>query len=258
MFGERGGGEPADSNLALNCEPDIRSNLLLGLSGAPRRVGFSSGGGAAFLTDALEHDPHLHTAANLLRLVDVALPALPDASAPIQFPKLQVPESARREARSLLRDAGAGHPIVGFHASGGRPIKQWHVERFAQVATRLARDLASTIVLTGAVEDRPLVDSLRASLPSEVNVIDVAGAMDLPVFAALLEQLSLFVTGDSGPMHLAAAVGTPVVALFGPSDPARYGPLTDRRASSLPTCGAGRATVSAGHRRGVSIVCRSV
>ena len=115
--------------------------------------------------------------------------------------------------------------MIGVHASGGRLIKQWHMDRLAQVATRLSRDLGATIVLTGTIEDRPLVDRVASALPPDVPILNAAGSMDLPVLAAVLERLSLFLTCDTGPMHLAAAVGTPVVALFGPSDPRRYGPL---------------------------------
>ena len=79
-------------------------------------------------------------------------------------------------------------------------------------------------MLTGSTSDRPLVDAVRRELTG-VPVIDASGALDLPALAALLARLDLFVTGDTGPMHLAAAVGAPVVALFGPSNPARYGPL---------------------------------
>jgi ADP-heptose:LPS heptosyltransferase len=78
-------------------------------------------------------------------------------------------------------------------------------------------------VLTGARGDRPLIDRVRAELAG-VSVIDAAGDLDLPTLAAVLAELDVFVTGDTGPMHLAAAVGTSVVALFGPSNPARYGP----------------------------------
>ena len=214
-------------DLALNFEPDIRSNLLLALSGASRRIGFSSGGGGAFLTHALRFAPSAHTAANALRLVDAALPVAA-AEPGSRYPRLSVPDEARREAHRLLGHADAGRLLVGIHASGGRPSKQWHLDRFAAVATRLARDLSATIVLTGTAGDRPLVDRILALLPPDVPRLDVAGAIELTVFAGLLEQLGLFVTCDTGPMHLAAALGTPVVALFGPSDPVRYGPLTDR------------------------------
>jgi ADP-heptose:LPS heptosyltransferase len=63
----------------------------------------------------------------------------------------------------------------------------------------------------------------------DVPVIDAAGRLDLPGLAALLARLDVFVTSDTGPMHLAAAMGTAVVALFGPSHPARYGPIARRQ-----------------------------
>ena len=78
-------------------------------------------------------------------------------------------------------------------------------------------------MLTGSTEDRALVDTARRSM-SDAAVIDLAGRLDLVTLAAVLARLDLYVTGDTGPMHLAAAVGTPVVAVFGPSDPTRYAP----------------------------------
>ena len=97
------------------------------------------------------------------------------------------------------------------------------------VATKLARSRGATIVLTGSAEDRAEVDRVKAALPSDLPVADLSGALDLPRLAVILEHLSLFITGDTGPMHLAAAMGTPIVAVFGPSDPANYGPLTSRK-----------------------------
>jgi ADP-heptose:LPS heptosyltransferase len=109
------------------------------------------------------------------------------------------------------------------HASGGRESKQWHLDRFAAVARALARERGATIVLTGSTADRPLIDHVRQAL-HDVPVVDAGGSLDLPALAALLEELDLVITGDTGPMHLASVMGTPVVALFGPSNPARYGP----------------------------------
>ncbi len=238
-------------DLALNLEPDIRSNMLLALSGAPRRVGFRSAGGGRLLTIALEYEPRAHTAANLLRVIDAAVGDGPaeaghyelarpaeaghydlgrpaEAGRHIDAGRLVIPADARERARELLRTAQGGSPIVGLHVSGGRPVKQWDLERFATAAERLARERQATIVFTGTTDDRAIVDRVIARLPPDIRSIDAAGALDLPVLGALLQQMDLLITGDTGPMHLAAAVGTPIVALFGPSDPARYGPLTDR------------------------------
>jgi ADP-heptose:LPS heptosyltransferase len=132
-----------------------------------------------------------------------------------------LPDDAVRRARALV--GGASRPLVGIHASGGRASKQWHLDRFAAAARAIVRARGGTIVLTGTDADRPLVDAVRAGLADDPT-IDAAGALDLPSLAALLAELDVLVTGDTGPMHLAAAVDTPVVALFGPSDPARYGP----------------------------------
>jgi ADP-heptose:LPS heptosyltransferase len=205
-------------DLAINFEPDVRSNLLLAAAGASWTAGFSSGGGGALLDAALEYDTHAHTTDNARRLVHSVFErtAEPSGATP-----LTVPASARAAAAGRL--AGAQGPLVGIHVSGGRAIKQWEPDRFAEVARRLIATAGATIVLTGSPADRALVDRIAAALPAG-RVVDVAGALDLLSVAAILERLDLLLTGDTGPMHLAVAVGTPVVAVFGPSDPARYAP----------------------------------
>ena len=81
------------------------------------------------------------------------------------------------------------------------------------------------LALTGSAADRAAADEVRRALPAGAAVADTVGGAPLLVLAAVLSRLSLFVTPDTGPMHLAAAVGTPLVALFGPSSPERWGPL---------------------------------
>ena len=208
-------------DLAINFEPDIRSHLLVAASGAARTAGFTSGGGGPLLDVALPYDPRSHTSDNARRLAAAALDVPPRRSPA----RLEVPPEPRRRAQELL--AAAGSVLVGLHASGGREIKQWPPERFGDVARRLAQQRGATIVLTGAPGDRALVDAARRALGS-VPAVDLAGSLDLLTLAAVLERLDVFVTGDTGPMHLAAAVGTPVVAVFGPSDPVRYAPRDDR------------------------------
>jgi ADP-heptose:LPS heptosyltransferase len=136
-----------------------------------------------------------------------------------------IPDAALAAAAARLRPA-QGRPIVGVHVSGGRAIKQWEPSRFAEVAARLADARGAAIVATGSAADRPLIDALvRALHPRSVIAADDE---NLLASAALLARIDLLITGDTGPMHLASAVGTPVVAVFGPSDPARYatrGPL---------------------------------
>ena len=88
----------------------------------------------------------------------------------------------------------------------------------------MASRRGATIVLTGADADRSQIDEVRRGLEG-VPVVDAGGVLDLAALAALMAELDVLITSDTGPMHLAAAMGTPVVALFGPANPARYGPL---------------------------------
>jgi ADP-heptose:LPS heptosyltransferase len=206
-------------DLAINFEPDIRTNLMLAASGARWCVGWSSGGGGPLLDLALDFDPRAHTSENARRLVSTTFQR---TATPRPRPLLEIPDSAVRNADARLA-ARSGWPLIGIHASGGRHVKQWEPRKFAEVARRLVRERNTTIVLTGSPGDRALVDLVKSELPPE-NVVDVAGHLDLLDLAALLQRLHLLVTGDTGPMHLAAAVGTPVVAVFGASDPARYAP----------------------------------
>ena len=216
-------------DLVLNFEPDIRSNILAWLSRAPARVGYSSGGGGALLTDAPIYEPTAHVSTNARRLVARAAGRGELMGAPAEPGRshLAVPDAARRRAHELL--GNGRRPLVG-RSRQRRPRVQAVASR--SLCRRCARDLArernATIVLTGAAADRPLVDAVRAGL-QDIPLIDVCGALRLVELAAILAELDVLVTGDTGPMHLAAAVGTPVVALFGPSNPDRYGPMASAR-----------------------------
>jgi len=205
-------------DLAINFEPDIRSNMVLAASGAAWTAGYRSGGGGGLLDLAIDYDTRAHTTDNARRLVSAIFGRTPPAE---DAPTLIVPSEAHDNASRLL--GATRGPLIGVHVSGGRAIKQWPAERFADVARRLVETLGATIVLTGSSDDRLLVDTVKRALPG-ANVVDVAGRLDLLTLAAVIERLDLFVTGDTGPMHLAVAVSTPVVAVFGPSDPARYAP----------------------------------
>ena len=98
-------------------------------------------------------------------------------------------------------------------------MKQWEEEKFAALIDALAGE--ARVIVTGSESDRPLVESIasKTSAPPETLI-----GSDLATFAALVEAFDVFVTGDTGPMHLSHSVGTANVAIFGPSDPVRYGP----------------------------------
>jgi len=205
-------------DIGINFEPDIRSNILLAAARPAWTAGYASAGGGPLLDLALDYDPGSHTSDNARRL---AAAVFESPLADLPGPLLAISDEHRQRARSIV--GAARHPLVAMHVSGGRPIKQWDPQRFGDVARKLAATRGATILLTGSEGDRALVARVKAVLP-ESAVIDVASGADLLTLAALLDQSDLLVTGDTGPMHLAHAVGTPVVAVFGPSDPVRYAP----------------------------------
>ncbi len=228
-------------DLAINFEPDIRSNFLLALSGARRTVGFRSGGGGAVLSDAIAPDPRAHIAENAKALVARAFeptgskPRTTDRSAPetqvaqgFSPVKLTIPESARSRAAQLVGTSTHATPLVGIQPATGRRVKEWDPARFAEVGSQLARTRGASVVLIGSTADASVLDAVRAAWPPDVPLTELPRDVDLVVLAAVLERLSLFITGDTGPMHLAAAVDTPVLAIFGPSLPTRYAPLSPR------------------------------
>lgn len=210
-------------DLAINFEPDIRTNLLLAASGARRLAGFSSGGGGPLLDVSLEYDVLAHTTDNDLSLVMAAVNGSAPAATNVT---LDIPDAARAEAARLLAPVSA--PLrVGVHAGGGRAIKQWPESRLGEVARRLMVDRRAALVLTGSDDDREHTDLVKRELPAG-QILDLTGRVDLLTLAAVIHELDIFITGDTGPMHLASAVGTPIVAVFGPSDPIRYGPRGSR------------------------------
>ncbi len=209
-------------DLAINFEGDIRTHALLALSGTPTRVGFDMAGGGPFLTTRVDFHPTTHTTKNAWSLIDATFASAGGGTRP-GF-RLAVPHEARERAAAVVGRHGE-RALIGVHVSGGRAIKQWAPERFAAVAARLAREYGALLLLTGTSGDQAIVGEMRNALPGGIDVLDLVGEIDLPLLAAMLERCRLLLTGDTGPMHLAAFVGTPVVAVFGPSDPIRYAPL---------------------------------
>ena len=139
--------------------------------------------------------------------------------------RLQIPEDARTRAAALLEQAGATSMLIGIQASAGREIKQWDPQRFAEVGSVLAREYGATLVITGTAVERHVTERVKKGLDKGVRTLDMTADVDLLTMAGIFERMALFVTCDTGPMHLASAVGTPTVAIFGPSLPSRYAPL---------------------------------
>jgi lipopolysaccharide heptosyltransferase II len=119
--------------------------------------------------------------------------------------------------------SGRRGPVVTIHAGARNgQAKRWPTSHIAALASRLARELDALVLLTGAPGEASLAEAVE--LQGRGDVVNLCGKTGLPELAALLAASDLVISGDSGPMHIACAVGTPVVALHGPTDPAISGP----------------------------------
>src|ERR1039458_9117265 len=129
----------------------------------------------------------------------------------------------------LFRSLGLSGPrfLVGLHpgASFG-PAKRWMPERFAALADRLISALDADVVIFGSAAERPLVEQIACTMEHTPTV--VAGETSLRQLMALMARCRLMVTNDSGPMHLAAALRVPLVAIFGSTDERATGPVGAR------------------------------
>jgi heptosyltransferase-2 len=137
------------------------------------------------------------------------------------LPRVSVVPLTDTRAQALLAQHGVDDvmPIVGFApgAAGGH-AKRWPPARVADVITRLSSMRRATCVLVGAEGDRDAAREIESSLPRDARVVNLIGRTDLRLLAGVLARCDAFVSNDSGAMHLAAALGVPVVAIFGPTD----------------------------------------
>lgn len=194
----------------------------------PERWGYARDLRSALLTRPIPRPRAYGHQAEYYRALGTALgvPAGPP------FAPITVPPAARTAAVALLRDNGAmeGQPFVVFApgAAYGR-AKQWPAHRFAELARLLEADGIAT-VLVGARGDVAACDEVAG----QAHVINLAGRTDLPALAGLLTAARALVANDSGAMHLAAAAGVPVTAIFGPTNEHKTSPLRASAESPLP------------------------
>jgi len=135
-------------------------------------------------------------------------------------PRLYLSQEDREKATSLL---GEVKEAIAFHLGAGFPSKRLPIDTFAEVARRLIRkDSRRQLVVIGGRDEEGLANALAERLPFKPLVL--VGKLGLLETAAVLERCRLFIGNDSGPMHMAAAVSTPVVTFFGPSEPNKYHP----------------------------------
>ncbi len=208
---------------AIDFQGLYKSALLMRFCGARRRVGFApptvrERGASLFYSERVGSSS-IHVIDQCLSLVE-HLGARPDSRETSAMFPLRISSEATAFVDGALTSAGVGEYFV-MSPSGGWISKCWPAERYGELHRRLGRRFGYRGLISYGPGERGLAEALRqaAGQPEPVLL-----EMDVPQLMAALRRAQFFVGGDSGPLHLAVAVGAPVVGLYGPTDPARNGP----------------------------------
>lgn len=213
-------------DLAVSVSGDIGS-ILTRLSGAVWRVGYAEEAYRGLMTDAVPGGRYRERKHEVRYVQALAMAAGGIVEPGDELLRLRVNSDAEVAMGARLRRAreemGVRGPLVAVHAGARNgQAKRWPPAHIAALADRLVRELDALVVLTGAPNESPLARAVTSR--TRVPVLNLVGETTIPELVAVLAASDLLVTGDSGPMHIACAVRTPVVALHGPTDPGISGP----------------------------------
>ena len=210
----------------------IHSALLLSLSGAKYRLGYDTEGREIFLT-------HPVPVTSLAKRTEYRVDYFFNLMSSLQLDpdkKKYTPLNKKQEdamVDEFLSRSGweKNQLLIMIHPGTSKPPRGWHIERFGILCQKLAKEYPVKIVLLGNEKDADLLAQIQRFSPD--HVVPVPPNMDLREVAALLEKSYLFIGNDSGMMHLASMVGTPVVGIFGPGSPLTSGPYMDEHKQEI-------------------------
>ncbi len=224
-------------DMALDPQGLIKSGTIAWLIHAPVRIGFArvacrEGINVLFTTHRVE-PPDGH-------IVRKNLSLLSPLGIKVQSPDFGIRVSRDAEAKILttLQQAGIGpgDQVVGIHPGVGHHRKRWDPDRYAKVGDRLQQREGVRVVLTAGPGEEALARRVAAQMRIGPVVMPPLRAGEL---AALLSRCDLFIGGDTGPLHLAAALGCRTVAIYGPSDPVRVAPVGEGHTMLKKPCACG-------------------
>jgi lipopolysaccharide heptosyltransferase II len=233
-------------DVAIDLHGGPRSAWLTWASGAPMRIGYTIAGRSWMYTHVIPRAADLTPRHSVLNQWDLLAPlGVGPADPAADAMEIALDPQAAAAVERRVNDAGlAGHPLVVIHVSAGNPFRRWPAESFVALACDLVRrDPRRRIVLTSGPSQadaaRQIAGAARQRLGPLAGAVADVGEFDLPELLALTARAAVYIGGDSGPLHVAAATETPIVALFGPTLPGRSMPWRDPRwfAEAVETTG---------------------
>jgi len=231
-------------DLVINYQVSARASLISWLCGAKRRVGTASSVYRRMFHQVVESDEQVHRADMYLQILrDLSIPAGDDGKM-----EMFIDDASEAAVEALWREEGldSAESVVGLNPGARVELRRWPVEKWADLADRLERDGCRTVLLGGPGE-KDIADSTISRMKSQPVVL--TGKLSLLELGAVAKKCTVFVTSDTGPLHIAVSVGAPVVTLFGPTRPEHTGPYKARSVvveSDVP-CAACRGEKGAAH-----------
>jgi len=209
-------------DLAIDLRGDFRNNIVMYLCGIKCRMGFNITGCEFFLTHIVPCGENHHPVNLMFSLIRYLNP---EESKKYTL-SLWITEEDRRFANTLLTEHNLSdkHSVIVIHPGAKWSGRHWVPERYGQIADRLIKEYKAKVILAGGPADFGMTKQILSSMTQRPIM---AGESSLRQFCALLEKSDLFIGADSGPMHMATAMGTRVIALFGPARPEAVGPYGD-------------------------------
>lgn len=212
-------------DLIVDFQNLLKSSVFVGLARGRRKVGYGKGMEHSecsyiFLNERIPAvDMDQHAVIRELKLLQAIGIDCPETV--FDFP---ISNGDRRQIDTLLAGLGftGDRPLVAINPVATWPTKLWDNDKFARIADSLIQ-AGNFVVFTGAETDRPILEDITGRMKE--RAISLAGQTSLKGLAALYEKAAVVISTDTGPMHIAASVSTPVVALFGPTAPWRTGPF---------------------------------
>lgn len=208
-----------DLALDFSCDYTLEGGLLSWLSGAKYRVGYNHFGRGFLFHKPIQHENKpIHALDEILNIVQAINLETKDRSL-----RIEASDKAQQTIEKSLRKEGIkeGDMLIGIHPGGYYPTQKWMMEGFAQLADRMVKKHLARIILVGGPSEGDLINQIKEKMTSSPIIFS---DQSMPNLLGLIQSLHLLVCNNSGPLHMATALGTPTVSTMGPTLPERWWP----------------------------------
>ncbi len=216
-------------NLAIILHPTNRVHFISFFAGIARRIGYKRKLGF-LLTDRIKHTKQLGEKHEIEYSLDlIRYLGIEPENKSLFMPISQISEKWLEDLFNSL-DIGDNHRLLAIHPGASCPSKIWPAERFAKVCDRLIKKFGFKVFVLAGSKDKKIAENLIKQM--QHPAVNLAGKTSVSQLASLLKRCQLFISNDSGPVHIASAVGTPVISIFGRNQkglsPIRWGPVGEK------------------------------